>query len=110
MAPISPFATVFDGVALYQPEPLWHNYREPGDYTSSPGRPSYSLLAAYEQAKLNRIIHETIKLYCGSMGRITAMSTLKVYERYLNWEHNLPRRIGIFGVEDEILPHVIFLQ
>lgn len=73
-------------------------------------RPDYSLLAAHEQAKLYRIVHEILLAYCGSWAKVSAVPMMSIYERLLGWRKNLPVEIRDADSEDEALPHLLFLQ
>ena len=66
------------------------------------------MLTASEHARLFRIIHETILVYCGSRGRVSARALLDLYERYVDWKEHLPSDLRL--QESEPLPHVLFLQ
>lgn len=71
-------------------------------------RLSYSAVTAAEQAKLFRIVHETVLIYCGSRGKVNALHLLDVYESYLMWRDALHPEIRY--TDNKPLPHVIFLQ
>ena len=86
---------------------LWRPYKQPGDNDISQ-HPSYSVLVAAEQAKMLRIVHETISVYCGSRGKVTAHHLINLYETFLIWKDDLPNQIR--DVDAQALPHVIFLQ
>jgi len=65
-------------------------------------------MTAAEHAKLFRIVHESISVYCGRRGRVTAHHLLDLYESYLMWRDDLPPEIR--DIDHQPLPHVIFLQ
>lgn len=101
-APISPKAKVFQGIE-FDTDGHWQR--------SIPrNRPDYAALTASESAKLYRIIHETILLYCGGTGRASARQLLKVYERFLSWKEELPTQISQTENDSNVSPHVLFLQ
>ena len=89
-------------------------YRQPGDSNVEPGhqnindRQSFATLTAREHAKLYRIIHESILVYCGARGKVSTDSLLDVFQRYLAWEEELPPDLR--SVKGEPLPHILFLQ
>ena len=68
------------------------------------------MATAHENAKLYRIIHETILAFCGSRGKVSAHQLLVIYERYLGWKEHLPPSLSDVDGEVESLPHAIFLQ
>ena len=86
---------------------MWRPYKQPGDNEISK-HPSHSVLMASEQAKLLRIVHETISVYCGSRGKVTAHHLINLYESFLIWKDDLP--IEIREINAQSLPHIIFLQ
>lgn len=65
-------------------------------------------MTASEHAKLFRIAHETMLVYCGSRGRVSAHHLLNLYERFVNWREELP--LEIRDIISDSLPHVLFLQ
>lgn len=73
-------------------------------------RPSNALEVASSHAKLFRLVHETILIYCGSHSKVSAEQLLKLYERYLHWKDNLPPAIAAVELSVEPMPHVLFLQ
>lgn len=108
-APISTDATPFSSISIdhHQGQHLWHAHKHLSD-PDIQHRPSYSMLTATEHARLFRIIHETILVYCGSRGRVSARALLDLYERYVDWKEHLPPPLRV--QEAEPLPHVLFLQ
>ena len=80
------------------------------DDEEKPMRPSHALEVASEYAKLFRIVHETILIYCGSRGKVSAESLLKLYKRYLHWKDNLPPEIAAVELSMEPMPSVLILQ
>lgn len=89
-------------------------YRQPGDNNLELGeqnvndRQSFAALTACEHAKLYRIVHECILVYCGSRGKVSANSLLNLFQRYVRWKDELPPDLR--SVEGQPLPHVLFLQ
>lgn len=108
-APISPRALVFIGVELDSPDAFWQPYKHPEDDTEFE-RPSYAIETAKEFTKLNQIIHETINVYCGSRGRVSARGILQLYRRFLEWRELLPAHLASTSMFDGALPHVFALQ
>ena len=89
-------------------------YRQPGDDSLELGqqntddRQSFATLTACEHAKLYRIAHERILIYCGARGKVSAESLLDVYQRFVAWKDGLPPSLQ--SVEGQPLPHVLSLQ
>jgi hypothetical protein len=75
------------------PDAYWRPYRLPRD-AAEVERPSHAIETAKELAKLSQIIHQTITVWCGSRGRVTAQGLLKLYRKYLTWRENLPEYIA----------------
>jgi len=67
-------------------------------------------VTACEQAKLFRIVHDTINVYCGARGRVTAAAVIGCYKRFLNWKANLSEAVRHVDEESQPLPHVLCLQ
>ncbi len=108
-APISTHATVFQDIDTKKDDGPWRFYKEPGDSSGSQ-RPSYLIATAYEHAKLYRIVHETILVFCGSRGKVSAHHMLMIYERFLEWKERLPPPLANVEGDVEALPHTQFLQ
>lgn len=89
---------------------VWRFYRQPGDERELPFRPAYAIVTAYHQARLFLIINETLNLYCGARGKVTATRFLDVYARYIDWKENLPDMIANINEGDQPLPHILYLQ
>ena len=89
---------------------LWCFYRHPGDERELPTRPSYAIMAACHQAGLFRIVDESLKLYCGVRGQVSAEKFLEVYRRYMDWKADLPPVIANVDVADQPLPQILYLQ
>ncbi|KAL9038816.1 MAG: hypothetical protein Q9214_005131 [Letrouitia sp. 1 TL-2023] len=89
---------------------LWRFYRRIGDERDLPFRPGHALMTASCQAGLFRIIHESIDLYCGLRGLVTAEAVLKVYRRYIDWETDLNPILSNVDISIQPLPHVLFLH
>lgn len=113
-APISTHASPFANISLDRIEERWSMYRQPGDSSlelgeqSTDDRQSLATLTACEHAKLYRIVHECILIYCGSRGKVSTKSILDLFQRYVMWKDGLPP--GLRSVEGQPLPHVLFLQ
>ena len=88
----------------------WRYYRQPGDEANIPKRPSYAILTACHQAKLYRIVHDSINIYCGARGKVTAKEIIGCYRRYLDWEERLPDQVRRTDEDAQPLPHVLGLQ
>ena len=67
-------------------------------------------MTACYQAKLFRIIDESLALYCGARGQVSAEKILEVYRRYMDWKTDLPSVIANVDVGDQPLPHILYLQ
>lgn len=106
-APISTHAKPFSTDIPHYADGVWRVHKQPGD-NDSPVRKGLSVMTASEHAKLFRIVHETILVYCGSRGRVRAHHLLDIYGRFLSWKNGLPPEL--LDVIDEPLPHVLFLQ
>ena len=89
---------------------VWRFYRQPGDNRELPFRPAHAIVTAYHQAKLFQIINETLNVYCGTRGKVTAAKVLDVYARYLQWKDELPEVIANIDEGDQPLPHILYLQ
>lgn len=107
--PMSPRAIVFKDVELDKEGACWQPYRVPQDNAMSE-IPSHAIRTAKELARLNQIILETINVYCGSCGRVTAKSILYLYRRYLQWKEALPPTMRIDESDSQPLPHVYSLH
>lgn len=89
---------------------VWRFYRRPGDKAHVPRRPSYAIQTACYQAQLYRIVHETINMYCGARGKVTAPVWLERYKRYLTWKDELPEYLARVDTSAQAMPHMLFLQ
>lgn len=89
---------------------VWRYYRQPGDKQHIPRRPSYAIVTASEQAKLYMIVHDTLDVFYGVHGKVTARVVLESYSQYLKWKDDLPNRIAKVDTGAQPLPHVLFLQ
>ena len=89
---------------------VWRFYRQVGDERELPKRPSHAIATACMQADLFRIINESLNLYCGHRGEVSAENVLKVYKRYLDWKEDLPPKIRQIEADDQSLPHILYLQ
>ena len=107
-APVSTDANPFANMDLNLVQDQWSMYRQPGDSNVNDSRQSFAILAACEQAKLYRIIHECIHVYCGARGKVSADALLDLFQRYIAWKDGLTPELR--RVKGEPLPHVLFLQ
>ena len=89
---------------------VWRFYRSVGDEQEMPTRPSHAILTACYQAKLFRICRNSLNLYCGYGGKITAQTVIAVYKEYTDWRANLPAPLLKVDVEAQPLPNVLYLQ
>lgn len=80
---------------------------ESGQFPRAPG---FTIVTAVHQARLFRIVHASIILYCGARGKISAKSFLQCFKRYLEWKAELPPELECEGYEDDIPPCVLTLQ
>lgn len=116
VAPVSTPAIGSQDILSSQSDVPWYYYRRPGDNKVEPGdgrvsnRPCHALLMWSENAKLYRIIHETILVYCGHDGKVTAHRLSRVYSLYRSWKEDLPQAFRDVEGDSEALPHVLFLQ
>ena len=99
----------FQHVQLDYDHAVWRYYRRPGDMKDVPVRPSYAILTAMYQAKLFRIVNDSITVYCGLRGQIDAYKILDLYRRFENWKDELPEKLYTDNVKDP-LPHILYLQ
>ena len=109
-APPAPREAVFKNVSMDRDNVVWRFYRKPGDERELPTRPSYAIMTACYQAKLFLIVDESLNLYCGVRGQVSAEKFLKVYSRYMDWKNDLPSMIANVDVSDQPLPHILYLQ
>ncbi len=105
-----PRDAVFQQVDMERDHALWRFYRHPGDERELPTRPSYVIVSACYQAKLFRVIDESLNLYCGARGQVSAENFLGVYRRYMDWKNDLPSVIANVDVADQPLAHILYLQ
>lgn len=108
-APVSTRASTFSGDILGagKDTSTWRPYKQPGD-NNVLERSSFSVMTASEHARLLRIAHESILVYCGSRGMADAQHLLGVYKRYMAWKDELPHVLK--DLNNDPLPHVLFLQ
>ena len=113
-APISTHAIPFANLHVDKDQGRWSMYRQPSESDSEFGSQntddpkSFATMTAREHAKLHRIIHECILVYCGVGDKVTAKSLLAILQRYTTWKDGLPPELQ--SVEGQPLPHVLFLQ
>ncbi|KAJ9635972.1 hypothetical protein H2199_008327 [Coniosporium tulheliwenetii] len=108
-SPVSPTATVFDGVEMDASDAYWQPYRFPTDNASTP-IPSYAIQTAKELAKLGQASHQIINVYCGSRGKVTASSIVSLYGHCLRWYEELPSVLKLDVPDAEALPHIFHLH
>ncbi len=76
-----------------------------------PTQPSHAIITAGYQSLLFQVVSDTIRLYCGLQGTITAGAIIDLYRRFLLWKEDLPPALKTAsGMNEEPLPHVIYLQ
>jgi hypothetical protein len=109
-APPAPQGPIFQNIQLDADDRVWRFYRHPGDARELPFRPSHAIITACQQAKLFSIINESIGLYCGARGKVSAANVLEVYGKYMSWKEDLPDVIANIGEGDQPLPHILYLQ
>lgn len=107
-APVSPMSSVFQGIAFDEDGHFQGEFRP--DNIPARNRPIYTVLTASELARLYRVIHETILLYCGTKGKVSAHHLIKVYERFLAWKEELPSQISHVAGDNSATPHALSLQ
>ena len=89
---------------------IWRFYRKPGDQRDMPTRRSHAIMTAYHQAGLFRVIQESLHLYCGIRGIVSAKEFMECYRRYLDWKEDLPHVLSNISEGDQPLPHILYLQ
>ncbi|KAL8831026.1 MAG: hypothetical protein Q9170_005476 [Blastenia crenularia] len=109
-APELPYMPRFRHVDINSNHSLWRFYRYNGDQRKLPVRPSHAILTACHQAALFRIVHESLNLYCGLRGSVTAEAVLILYRRYLDWEEDLPFILKAVDEQAQPLPHILYLH
>ena len=109
-APPPPQKPIFQNIPLDADNRLWRFYRNPGDERELPFRPSCAIITACQQAQLFSIINESIGLYCGARGKVSAANVLEVYGKYMTWKEDLPDVIANISEGDQPLPHILCLQ
>ena len=87
----------------------WRAYRQPEDADMAVQH-GHSISAACELAKLYRVVHETILLYCAAYGLVTSDGVLKVWKRYVEWKDELPEIFKKIDDTADPLPYVLALQ
>lgn len=108
--PPTPGDPIYQHIRMDDDVTDWRFYRELGDERRMPSRPGRALLTACCQAKMFRIVNETVNLYCGTRGQVSAYKILDIYRRYLDWKEALPPVIANVGEGDQPLPHILHLQ
>ncbi|MCJ1468122.1 hypothetical protein MMC07_006750 [Pseudocyphellaria aurata] len=105
-----PSTVIFQHVRMDREHDLWRFYRHVGDDRELPSRSSHAIMTACNHAKLLRIGQESLNLYCGTRGKATAEAILEGYRSYLDWKDNLPPAIKNIDINDQPLPHVLYLH
>lgn len=100
----------FRHVVMDKDDATWCYYRYVGDGEVLPRRPSHAIRTACCQAALFEIIHDNLDLYCGLRGKATAERILALYRRYIDWKKDLPAVVKNIDVNDQPLPHILYLQ
>ncbi|CAD6578405.1 MAG: hypothetical protein ASARMPRED_008709 [Alectoria sarmentosa] len=109
-APPTPREAIFQHVDMERDHALWRFYRHPGDERELPTRPSFAIVTACYQAGLFRIIDDSLDLYSGARGQVSAERFLEVYRKYMDWKSDLPPVIANVDVADQPLPHILYLH
>ena len=99
----------FRHVRLDADHAVWRFYRHPGDMQILPVRPSFAIMTAMYQAKLFRIVNDSITVYCGIKGPIDAYKILDLYRQFTEWKDHLPPELKNID-NQEPLPHILYLQ
>ena len=100
-----PGTTGLPDIRLDNHNSLWRFYRDWGD-AALPEKPSSPVMA-----QLFRIVHDHIISFLdGHEAQISPAQVLELYQRYLDWRHELPDLLEIAGEDDQKLPHVLSLQ
>lgn len=108
--PDLPNEVSFEHVRVDKDDTVWRFYRSMGDEVEMPTRPSHAILTAYHQARLLRIVRDSLNLYCGYSRRITAQKVITVYKEYTDWRANLPSALQNVDINSQPLPNVLYLQ
>jgi len=106
-APVSTHAEPFSTEIPHYADGVWRLHKQPGD-TDNTGHRGFAVMTASQHAKLFRIVHEVILVYCGSRGRVGANHLLDIYKRFVSWKDEMPPEL--LDGRDDPLPHVLFLQ
>lgn len=87
----------------------WYFYRCVND--QCPTWPGLLATTNREKSKLVGIINDAAtKMYTSQAERLTANDVLHLYQRFVNWRHELPGSIGnIESHNSQALPHVLSL-
>lgn len=107
--PVAPKKDVFRGIPIDVPGMGWRAYRQPEDADMA-AQHGHSILASCELAKLYRVVHETILLYCAAYGLVSSDGVLRVWKRYVEWKHDLPDIFQKIDETSDPLPYVLALQ
>ena len=89
---------------------FWRFYRDASDKEIAE-RPSSSVTAACEFARLMQLVHETTILYYdGHQAKVKAYGVLKQYRKYLQWMEEIADDLAITNDDDKAVPHTLSLQ
>jgi hypothetical protein len=87
----------------------WQSRKEPTEQNIL-RRPAAALKTAVYQARLYRVVHEAINMFCGARGRVRVTAFLDCYERFMDWKASLPPDIDDSDNSFVPLPFVLNLQ
>ncbi|TLD36309.1 hypothetical protein E2P81_ATG03198 [Venturia nashicola] len=112
-APISPHTNVFIRVSHNKSDAYWKSYRFPKDSGKDPIA-GHAIETAKEFTQLSQVIFQTIRMWCGSKGKVSAQALLRLYRQFTNWKTALPDHLARleFTADSapQALPHVFSLQ
>jgi hypothetical protein len=104
---------VFQKVSHSKSDAYWKSYRFPRD-SDKQAIAGHAIETAKEFTHLSQIIFQTIRVWCGSKGKVNAQTLLQLYRKYISWKSALPDHLSRldFTAETapEALPHVFSLQ
>ena len=72
--------------------------------------PAFAINTAVHQARLLRIVHTSINMYCGARGKISANAFLQCFLRFQEWRFQLPAGLDVESYESQIPANVLTLQ
>ncbi|RDI78713.1 hypothetical protein Vi05172_g11297 [Venturia inaequalis] len=112
-APISPHSNVFIKVSHNKSDAYWKSYRFPKDSGKDPIT-GHAIETAKEFTQLSQVIFQTIRVWCGSKGKVSAQTLLRLYRQFTSWKAALPEHLAIleFSADSapQALPHVFSLH